>query len=31
LSLDGGLPLAARCDLPLIGGVEMRLKEVHLK
>ena len=31
LSLDGGLPLAARCDMPLIGGVEMRLKEVHLK
>jgi len=31
LSLDGSLPLMASCDLSLIGGVEMRLKEIHLK
>lgn len=31
LSLDGGLPLLARCDLPLIGGVEMKLIEVRYK
>jgi hypothetical protein len=30
LSLDGSLPLMASCELPLIGGVEMRLKEIHL-
>lgn len=31
LSLDGGLPLLARCDLPLIGGVEVKLIEVRYK
>ena len=31
LSLDGSMPLMASCELPLIGGVEMRLKEIHLK
>jgi hypothetical protein len=30
-SLDGRLPLMASCELPLIGRVEMRLKEIHLK
>lgn len=30
LSLNGSLPLMASCDLPLIGGVEMRLREIHL-
>jgi hypothetical protein len=29
LSLDGSLPLMASCELPLIGGVEMKLKEIH--
>jgi hypothetical protein len=31
LSLDGSLPLMASCELPLIGVVELRLKEIHLK
>jgi hypothetical protein len=31
LSLDGGLPLIASFDLPLIGGVEMKLIEVRYK
>jgi hypothetical protein len=31
LSIDGSLPLIAICDLPLIGRVEMKLKEIHLK
>lgn len=30
LSLEGSLPLMASCEMPLIGGVEMRLKEIHL-
>lgn len=30
LSLDGRLPLMASCELPLIGRVEMKLKEIHL-
>lgn len=30
-SLEGRLPLMASCELPLIGRVEMRLKEIHLK
>jgi len=29
LSLDGSLPLMASCDMPLIGKVEMKLKEIH--
>lgn len=31
LSLDGNLPLMASCDLPLIGEVVMKLKEIHVK
>jgi hypothetical protein len=31
LSLDGSLPLTASCDLPLIGDVVMKLKEIHFK
>lgn len=31
LSPEGALPLAASCELPLIGRVEMKLKEIHLK
>jgi len=31
LSLDGGLPLLSRCDLPLIGVVEMKLMEVRYR
>jgi hypothetical protein len=31
LSLEGGLPLTGSCDLPLIGRVEMKLKEIRLK
>jgi len=31
LSLDGSLPLMASCEIPLIGRVEMKLKEIHLK
>jgi hypothetical protein len=31
LSPDGRLPLMASCELPLIGRVEMKLKEIHLK
>jgi hypothetical protein len=31
LSPDGRLPLMASCELPLIGRVEMNLKEIHLK
>ncbi len=30
-SLEGRLPLMASCELPLIGRVEMRLREIHLK
>jgi hypothetical protein len=31
VSLDGSLPLMASCEIPLIGRVEMKLKEIHLK
>lgn len=31
LSPEGALPLVATCELPLIGRVEMRLREAHLK
>jgi hypothetical protein len=31
LSPAGSLPLAASCELPLVGRVEMRLREAHLK
>lgn len=31
LSPEGALPLAASCEMPLIGRVEMKLREIHLK
>ena len=31
VSPDGRLPLMASCELPLIGRMELRLKEIHLK
>ena len=31
LSLEGGLPLTGSCELPLIGRVEMKLREIRLK
>jgi len=31
ISPDGRLPLMVSCELPLIGRMELRLKEIHLK
>jgi hypothetical protein len=31
VSPDGRLPLMVSCELPLIGRMELRLKEIHLK
>jgi hypothetical protein len=31
VSPDGRLPLMVSCELPLIGRIELRLKEIHLK